>query len=90
MTKTTALTGLSTGDGCTTPRTELGAGLKADETLGGRGVEEALCRELGRELDADTKADAKAETRWPLPLPPPEDGGGLPQLALVKELEPSP
>lgn len=35
-------TGLSTGDGCTTPKTELGAGLKAEETLGGRGVDEAL------------------------------------------------
>lgn len=35
-------TGLSTGEGCTTPKTELGAGLKADETLGGRGVDEAL------------------------------------------------
>lgn len=73
----------------------MGAGLKAGETLGGRGVEEALCRELGRD-EAETKTGGICPEQvepglcplpppLPLPLPPPADGGGLPQLIMPTE-----
>ena len=70
----------------------MGAGLNAGETtLGGRGVEEALWRELGLEFDGppgvDTIADGPPEEPdadrccW-LPA---ADGGGLPQLMMPTE-----
>ena len=66
-------TGLRTG---LTPRTELGAGLNA-ETLGGLGVEAALCLELGRD-DKSPRLPAPAPCTPPIPELEAGRAGGLP------------
>ena len=63
----------------------MGAGLKAGETLGGRAVQEADCRELGRE-ETETRTGGicpeQVEPGLAPPPPIPLDGGGLPQLIM--------